>query len=94
VELGVNFSKAQETVTNAACDLETAKETYAQVPSSEKKMENGSKGEATSADSEPLDLAKVNHKKAAQAIAAAKLAITMEGAKAFELYANFLSNEA
>ena len=88
MELDVNLSKAQEAVTNTECDLEIAKETYAQVHSSEKKKAKGSKGEATSANSEPLALAKADHKKAAQAVAAAKLTITTEGAKAFELYAN------
>ena len=46
------------------------------------------KGEAALANSEPLALAKADHEKATQAVATAKLAITMEGAKAFELYAN------
>ena len=52
------------------------------------------KGEAALANSEPLALAKVDHEKAARAVAAAKLAITTEGAKAFELYANLLSDKA
>ena len=52
------------------------------------------KGQATLVDSKPLALAKADHKKPMQAVAAATLTITMEGAKAFELYANLLSNEA
>ena len=88
MELDVILSKAQEAVTNTECDLEIAKETYAQVRSSEKKKAKGSKGEAMPADSEPLAFAKADHEKAAQAVAAAKLAIATEGAKAFELYAN------
>jgi len=38
--------------------------------------------------------AKAMHKKAMQALEAAKLAITTAGANPFELYGNFLSNEA
>jgi hypothetical protein len=94
MELNVNLSKAQEAVTNAECDLEIAKETYAQVHCSEKKKATGSKGEAMLANSKPLALAKADHEKAAQAVAAAKLVITMEGAKTFELYANLLPNKA
>ncbi len=52
------------------------------------------KGEAALADSKQLALVKADHKKATQAVAAAKLVVTMEGAKAFELYANLLSNKA
>jgi hypothetical protein len=94
MELDAKLSKAQEAVTNAECDLEIAKETYAQVCSSEKKKAKGNKGETMPADSEPLALAKADHEKAAQAVAATKFAITIEGAKAFELYANLLSNES
>jgi hypothetical protein len=94
MKLDVNLSKAQEAVTNTECDLEIAKETYAQVHSSVKKKAKGSKVEAASANSEPLALAKVDHEKATQAVAAAKLAVMMEGAKVFELYANLLSDEA
>ena len=54
-------------------DLEIAKETYAQVSSSKKKKAKRSKGEATSADSKPLALAKADHEKAAQAVAFASL---------------------
>ncbi len=51
MELDANFSKAQGAVTNAECDLETAKEAYAQVRSSEKKKAKVNKGEAALADS-------------------------------------------
>jgi hypothetical protein len=37
MELDMNLSKAQEAVTNAECDMEITKETYAQVHSSKKK---------------------------------------------------------
>ena len=94
MELDLNLSKAQEAVTNAECDLEIAKETYAQVHCSEKKKATGSKGEAMLANSKPLALAKADHKKATKAISAAKLAITTEGVKVFELYANLLSDKA
>ena len=59
-----------------------------------RKKAKGNKGEAVPADSKSLTLAKAEYNKAPQAVAAAKLAITMEGAKAFELYGNLLFNEA
>ena len=43
------------------------------------------KGQATLVDSKPLALAKADHKKAMQAVTAAKLALMMERAKAFKL---------
>ena len=52
MELDVNFSKAQGAVTNAECDLEIAKEAYAQVHSSKKKKAKVNKGEAALADSQ------------------------------------------
>jgi hypothetical protein len=94
MELDVNFSRAQEVVATEELHLEVAKGEYAQVRSSEKKKAKGNKGEATSADSEPLALAKAEYEKAAQTLSAAKLAVTTAGAKAFELYANLLSDEA
>ena len=90
----MNFSRAQEAVATEELNLDVAKEAYAQVHSSKKKKAKVNKGEAALADSEPLALAKADHKKAMQAIATIKLAITTEGAKAFELYANLLSNKA
>ncbi len=39
-------------------------------------------------------MAKANYKSATKALEAAKLTVTTAGAKAFELYGNFLSNEA
>ena len=59
-----------------------------------RKKTKGNNGEAVPADSESLTLAKVEYNKAAQAVAAAKLAIMMEGTKAFKLYTNLLSDEA
>jgi hypothetical protein len=93
MELDVNFSKAQGAVTNEECDLKIAKEANAQVCSSEKEKVKVNKGEAILANSESLALAKSDYKKATQAVAAAKLAVTMEGAKAFKLYGNLPSNK-
>ena len=59
-----------------------------------RKKAKGNKGEAAPADSESLVLAKAEYEKAAQALLSAKLAIMTEGAKAFELYGNLLSDEA
>ena len=89
----MNFSKTQGAVTNVECDLEIAKEANAQVCSSEKEKVKVNKGEAILANSESLALAKSDYKKATQAVAAAKLAVTMEGAKAFKLYGNLPSNK-
>ena len=80
----------------AELDAELAKREYVQVHSSEKKKNKGSKSEGTIPNSEALTATKASHKnkKAAKAFEAVKLAITIEGAKAFELYGNLLSNEA
>ena len=59
-----------------------------------RKKAKGNKGESTSADSNSLEAAKLAYEKVAQAVYAAKLAVTMEETKAFKLYANLLSNEA
>ena len=94
MELDVNFSRAQEAVSTEELNLDFAKETYAQVRTSEKKKAKGNKGEVVPTDPEPLALAKAEYEKAAQTLSAAKLTVTTEGAKAFELYANLLSDEA
>ena len=94
MELDANFTRAQEAVSTAELNLEIAKESYATVRSSEKKKAKGNKGEATPGDSESLALAKADYEKAMQAVASAKLTVTTEGAKAFELYGNLLSDEA
>jgi hypothetical protein len=94
MELDVNFSRAQEAVSTEELNLDFAKEAYAQVRTSKKKKAKGNKGEAVPTNPEPLALAKAEYEKAAQTLSAAKLTVTMEGAKAFELYANLLSDEA
>ena len=73
---------------------EFLKNSIQDIKKSKKKKKKGNPGEATQAESESLVLAKAEYKQAAQAVTAAKLAISMEGAKAFELYANLLSKEA
>ena len=57
--------------------------------------ENGKKLTPSSEDmSPPLAISKAGHKMAVMAIEDAKLAITTEGVKAFELYGNLLSDQA
>ena len=58
------------------------------------RRQRGAREKLCRANSEPLALAKADHEKAAWAIAAARLTVTTEGAKAFELYANLLSDKA
>lgn len=94
MKLDANFTRAQEAVMTAELNLEIAKESYATVCSSKITKAKGNKGDSPTADSESLTLAKVDYEKAAQAVAYAKLAVTMEGVKAFKLYVNLLSDEA
>jgi len=93
LEDDVKFSKAEDAVANAILDLEIQKDEYAQVHNSEKKAK-GNKGESAPAASKSLVAAKAAYEKAKQALDAVKLAVTMEGAKAFNLYGNLLSNGA
>eukprot|EP00804_Cyclotella_cryptica_P028158 CCRYP_011021-RA/>CCRYP_011021-RA protein AED:0.58 eAED:1.00 QI:0/-1/0/1/-1/1/1/0/134 len=62
------------------------------------KKKKGNKGDAPGATPEAvlpaLAEAKALYDKALKALEAAKLAVTMAGAKPFELYRNLLSNEA
>ena len=74
-------------------NLEIMKDEYAQVHSSEKKVKREQRRSASAA-SKSIVAAKSAYKKDAQAVDAAKLAIMKEGAKAFKLYQNLLSNEA
>ena len=89
----MNSSKAKEAVANATLDLEIKKDEDAQVHSTEKKSK-GNLGEGIPVISKSLVAAKMAYEKAKQAVEAAKLAIVMEGAKAFKLYGNQLSDEA
>jgi hypothetical protein len=59
-----------------------------------RKKTKGNKGHSAPATSECLVAAKSAYEKSAQDVDAAKLVITMEGAKAFKLYGNLLSDEA
>jgi len=59
-----------------------------------RKKGKGNKGESTPTASESLEAAKKAYEKATHAVDAAKLAVTTEGANAFELYGNLSSNEA
>ena len=78
----------------AELDGELAKMEYAQVCSSEHKKNNGNKSEGTIPDSEDLVVTKANNKKVIRAYEAAKLTVTMEVAKLFEVYGNLLSDKA
>ena len=57
-----------------------------QVRNSERKKNKGNPGESAPAATESLVAAKSAYEKAKQAVEAAKLIATMEGANAFELY--------
>ena len=59
-----------------------------------RKKTKGNPGEGIPSVSKSLVAAKSAYKKAKQAVDAAKLAATTEGAKAFKLYGNLLSDEA
>ena len=58
------------------------------------KKNKGNPGESIHAASESLVAAKSAYEKSKQAVDVVKLAAMTEGAKAFELYGNLLSNEA
>ena len=85
---------AEEAVATINLDLEIKKEEYVQVCNSERKKNNGNSGEGIHAASESLVVAKSAYDKAKEAVDAVKLTTAMEGAKAFELYRNLLSDEA
>ena len=92
--LDMNFAHAEKAVTTAELDVELAKTEYAQICSSEKKKNMGSKSEGIIPDSDALTSTKANRQKTVKAIEATKLAVTMEGVKTFELYRNLISGEA
>jgi hypothetical protein len=94
MEHDIKFSSAKEAVATALVDMEIKKEDYVQVSSSERKKNKGYPGESIPASSESLVAARSACKNAKQAVDAAKLDVRMEGAKAFELYGNILSDEA
>ena len=75
-------------------DLDIKKEEYAKVRTLEKKKTKGNPGEDVPAASESLVAARTAYEMTKQALEAAKLAVTMEGVKAFELYGNLLPDEA
>ena len=85
---------AEEAVETALMDLEMKKEEYAIICTSEKKKTKGNTDDGVQAASESLVEAKTAYEKAKQAVVAAKLTVTTERAKAFELYGNLLSDEA
>jgi len=61
---------------------------------SQRKKAEGNKGECAPTAAESLVAAKSAYEKSAQALDAAKLTVMTEGAKAFKLYGNLLSDEA
>ena len=94
MEHDIKCRDSEEAVETAVMDLDIKKEEYAKVRASEKKKTRGNSGEDAPAASESLVAARTAYEKAKQAVEAAKLAVTTEGAKAFELYGNLLSDEA
>ena len=94
MEHDVKYLNAEKAVAIANLDLDIEKQEYAQVCTLERKKNKGNPGEGVHATSESLVAAKSAHKKAKQAVDAAKLAATTEGAKALELYGNLFSDEA
>jgi hypothetical protein len=95
--LDTSFANAEKTVKTAKLDTEIAKEGYTQLRNSEKKKKDN-KGDAPDTTTEgvppALAEAKALCNKALKALEAAKLTVTMAGAKPFELYGNLLSDEA
>jgi hypothetical protein len=94
MENDIKYLNAKEAVARANLDLGIKKEEYAQVCTLERKKNKGNPGEGVPAASESLVSAITAYDEAKQAVEAVKLAITMEIAKAFELYRNLLSDEA
>jgi hypothetical protein len=94
MEHDINFSKADEVTANAMLSLEIKKDEYTEVRSVQKKKTKGSQGEGVPVAFESLVAEKMAYDKAKQAVKEVKLAITMEGLKAFELYGNLLYDEA
>ncbi len=91
--LDVNFKEAKVALKHTNLDLDIAKTEYG----SEKKKakEHNQKGEKATPSSEAMSSPQVVNKVAyTKAVKAIKLIFTMEGAKAFELYGNLLSNKA
>jgi hypothetical protein len=60
----------------------------------QRKKTKGNQGESVPAASESLKAAKLAYEKTAQALDAVKLVIMTEGAKAYKLNENLLSDEA
>ncbi len=85
MEHDVKCQNAEEAVETAVMEMEIKKEEYARVRTSEKRKTKGNTGEDAPSASESLVAAKTAYEKAKQAVEAAKLAVTTEGAKAFEL---------
>ena len=92
--LDANFANTKKAVKTTELDAEVTKTEYAQVCSSEKKKNKGNKSEGTIPDSNILASAKAKYKKTTKAVEAVTLAVTMEGANAFQFYGNLLLDEA
>eukprot|EP00804_Cyclotella_cryptica_P018328 CCRYP_017981-RA/>CCRYP_017981-RA protein AED:0.54 eAED:1.00 QI:0/0/0/1/1/1/2/0/424 len=99
--LDTSFKEAEKAVKTAKTDVEIAKGEYVQLRNAKKKKKKGGKGDVpgTTTEAVPPTLAEAKalyYKalKALKALEAAKLAITMAGAKLSELYGNALSNKA
>jgi hypothetical protein len=94
--LDTNFAKAEVALESKNLDLDIAKTEYR----SKKKKAKGEKEKGANPDPSPkatpppLAVVKAAYKKAVKAVEAVKLVIIMEGAKAFKLYGNLLSEKA
>eukprot|EP00804_Cyclotella_cryptica_P009741 CCRYP_011259-RA/>CCRYP_011259-RA protein AED:0.52 eAED:1.00 QI:0/0/0/0.5/1/1/2/0/396 len=88
MELDTSFAVAEKAVKTAKLDAEIAKEEHTQLCNSEKKKKGNEAVPPAPAQAEAL------YNKALKALEAARLAITMAGAKPFALIGNLLSNEA
>jgi hypothetical protein len=95
--LDMSFTEAERAVETAKLDAEIAKGEYMQLRNAKRKKKVN-KGEVPGTTPEAVTPAladvKATHKKAMKALEAAKLAVTMAGAKTFELYGNLLSDKA
>ena len=92
-----DVAEAEKAVAAAKLDAEIVMMECVQLHNSKKKNK-GTKGEGmnlkSEADQTSLANAKANLEEAMKTVQAVMLAFTMEGAKAFKLYENLLSNEA
>ena len=95
-QMGLDTSFAKATaLESATLDVELMKGEYVQQLCNSKKNKcKGNKGGESDSTPSAVAMAKANYKSAAKALEAAKLTLTMAGAKAFKLSGNLLLDEA